>query len=59
MVSSLGAAYDLTITNTSSAPYALTVMTVTVAVLLPAVLVYQAWTYHVFRQRLGGEAVTE
>jgi len=25
-----------------------------VAVLLPIVLLYQAWTYHVFRARLGG-----
>ena len=26
-------------------------------VLLPVVLLYQAWTYHVFRARLGGEEV--
>ena len=30
-------------------------MTVVAAVLLPVVLLYQAWTYHVFRARLGGE----
>jgi cytochrome bd-type quinol oxidase subunit 2 len=55
MVSSLGAANNLTITitNTSSSPYALRVMTVVVAILLPVVLVYQAWTYHVFRRRLA------
>ena len=28
-------------------------MTVAVAALLPIVLLYQAWTYHVFRARLG------
>ena len=30
-------------------------MTVVAAVLVPVVLLYQAWTYHVFRARLGGE----
>ena len=52
MVSSLGPAGDLTIANSSSSPYALTVMTVVLAVLLPVVLVYQGWTYVVFRRRL-------
>jgi cytochrome bd ubiquinol oxidase subunit II len=48
---------SLTIDNASSAHYSLTVMTVVAAVLLPIVLLYQAWTYHVFRARLGGEDV--
>ena len=52
MVSSLGAASDLTVTNTASSPYALKVMTVAAAVLFPVVLAYQAWTYHVFRSRV-------
>jgi cytochrome d ubiquinol oxidase subunit II len=52
MVSSLGAATDLTVTNTSSSPYTLKVMTVAAAVLFPVVLAYQAWTYHVFRSRV-------
>ena len=46
---------SLTIENASSAHYSLTVMTVVAVVLLPVVLLYQAWTYHVFRARLGGE----
>ena len=46
---------SLTIENASSAHYSLTAMTVVAVVLLPVVLVYQAWTYHVFRARLGGE----
>ena len=54
MVSSLGAANDLTAQNTASASYSLTVMTVVVAVLLPVVLLYQGWTYHVFRARVRG-----
>jgi cytochrome d ubiquinol oxidase subunit II len=53
MVSSTSAANDLTVHNTASAPYALKVMTVVVAVLLPVVIAYQAWTYHVFRRRIG------
>ncbi|MHC1559069.1 cytochrome d ubiquinol oxidase subunit II [Actinomycetospora sp. C-140] len=56
MVSSLGPAGDLTIANSSSSPYALTVMTVVLAVLLPVVLLYQGWTYVVFRRRLGRPA---
>jgi hypothetical protein len=31
-------------------------MTVTAAVLFPVVPAYQAWTYHVFRSRIGGPA---
>ncbi len=54
MVSTLGPAYDLTVANTASASYALTVMTIVAAVLLPVVLAYQYWTYHVFRHRIGG-----
>ena len=52
MVSSLNEANNLTIHNTSSAPYSLKVMTVIVVIFLPGVLVYQAWTYHVLRRRV-------
>ncbi|MGH3037314.1 MAG: cytochrome d ubiquinol oxidase subunit II [Gaiellaceae bacterium] len=55
MVSDPGFANSLTIGNASSEDYTLTVMTVVAAVLVPVVLLYQAWTYHVFRARLGGE----
>jgi cytochrome bd ubiquinol oxidase subunit II len=54
MVSTLGGSTDLTISNTSSAPYSLKVMTVAAAVLFPVVLAYQGWTYYVFRRRVGG-----
>ncbi|HKD96448.1 MAG TPA: cytochrome d ubiquinol oxidase subunit II [Micromonosporaceae bacterium] len=53
MVSSTRSAYDLTISNTSSGSYALKVMTVVLAVLFPVVIVYQSWTYYVFRQRVS------
>jgi cytochrome d ubiquinol oxidase subunit II len=59
MVSSLSAANDLTVSNTASAPYSLKVMTVVAVILLPGVLVYQAWSYHVFRKRVSREDVQE
>ncbi len=48
-------AYDLTLANASSSPYTLTVMTVVAAIFVPVVLCYQAWTYWVFRHRLGAD----
>lgn len=59
MVSSADSAYNLTVGNTASGHYALTVMTIVAVVLLPVVLVYQGWSFHVFRGRLpagGGES---
>ncbi len=55
MVSSTSPAFSLTVHNTASAGYALGVMTVVAVVLLPFVLAYQAWTYHVFRRRVSRE----
>ena len=46
-----------TISNAASAHYALTVMTVVALIVTPLVLLYQGWTYYVFRARLGGEEV--
>jgi len=59
MVSSTNGAYDLTVDNTSSAPYALKVMTVVLAVFLPMVLLYQGWSYHVFRSRITVDDLEE
>ena len=62
MVSSLDAANNLTVSNASSAPYSLKVMTIIAVIFLPAVLAYQAWTYHVLRRRLtepANESSTE
>jgi len=53
MVSSTNSAFDLTVQNTASGQYALKVLTVIVAVLLPVVLLYQAWSYYVFRKRVS------
>jgi len=57
LVSSTDPAYSLTVEGTASGQYALQVMTVVAAVLLPLVLLYQGWTYHVFRARVSGPAV--
>jgi len=43
----------LTIRNASSTEYTLTVMTWVAVILTPVVLVYQSWTYWVFRKRLS------
>src|SRR5215470_18117670 len=57
MVSSPGFANSLTVDNAASAHYTLAVMTVVAAIFVPLVLLYQGWTYHVFRARVGGKEV--
>lgn len=52
MVSSLNPDWSLTIYNASSSPYTLKVMTIVAVILVPFVLVYQSWSYWVFRKRL-------
>ena len=52
MVSSTKAAYNLTVNNASSGSYALKVMTIVTVIFLPVVLVYQGWSFHVFRARV-------
>jgi cytochrome bd ubiquinol oxidase subunit II len=54
MVSSPDFANSLTVQGTASAHYTLAVMTVVAAIFVPLVLLYQGWTYHVFRARVGG-----
>jgi len=56
MVSSLDPRYSLTIYNASSSPYTLQVMTIVALVLVPIVLLYQGWSYYVFRQRIKRES---
>lgn len=53
LVSSLNPDWSLTIQNASSTPYTLTVMTIVALVFVPIVLLYQGWTYWVFRERIG------
>jgi cytochrome d ubiquinol oxidase subunit II len=48
-------ANSLTVENASSSPYTLKVMTWVAVVMTPIVLVYQSWTFWVFRKRVGRE----
>lgn len=50
-------AFSLTIENAASAPYTLTVISWVTLVFLPLVLGYQAWSYWVFRKRVGREHI--
>lgn len=52
MVSSINPAFSLTITNASSSPYTLSVMTVAAGIFVPIVLIYQAWSYYIFRKHV-------
>jgi len=53
MPSTTDPAYSLTIENASSTDYTLTIMSWAALVFLPLVLVYQAWTYWIFRKRVS------
>jgi len=59
MVSSLDPAWSLTIYNASSGQYTLTIMTIVALVFVPIVLIYQGWSYWVFRERIGRESQLE
>lgn len=58
MPSSLGSQFDLTITNASSTDYTLKVMTIVAVIMTPVVLLYQGWTYWVFRKRVSASQIT-
>ena len=49
--------YSLTVQEASSTDYTLTVMTWVAVVLTPLVLLYQGWTYWVFRRRISAERI--
>lgn len=53
MVSSIDPAFNLTITNAASQQYTLTIMTWVAVIMTPIVLIYQGWTYWVFRKRIS------
>ncbi len=60
LVSSTAEANSLTVAAAASSNYTLTVMTIVTALLLPLVLLYQGWTYWVFRRRVtGGHTAAE
>ncbi|MFN3556520.1 MAG: cytochrome d ubiquinol oxidase subunit II [Bacteroidales bacterium] len=57
MPSSLDAAYNLTIYNASSSEMTLKIMTIVALFFVPIVLAYQGWSYYVFSQRIGRDAI--
>jgi cytochrome d ubiquinol oxidase subunit II len=59
MVSSLNGNWSLTVQNASSSQYTLQIMSIIALVFLPIVLLYQGWSYWVFRKRVGREDTLE
>ncbi|MFE7510344.1 cytochrome d ubiquinol oxidase subunit II [Streptomyces sp. NPDC057540] len=59
MPSSLNPEWSLTVTNASSSPYTLKIMTWCAAIATPLVLLYQSWTYWVFRKRIGTQHIAD
>ncbi|MER6911426.1 cytochrome d ubiquinol oxidase subunit II [Streptomyces sp. NPDC000594] len=59
MPSSLDDAWSLTVTNASSTPYTLKIMTWCAGIATPVVLLYQGWTYWVFRKRIGTQHIAD
>ncbi|MFJ5807003.1 cytochrome d ubiquinol oxidase subunit II [Streptomyces sp. NPDC093093] len=59
MPSSLNDAWSLTVDNASSTPYTLKIMTWLAVVATPVVVLYQGWTYWVFRKRIGTQHIVD
>ena len=57
--STIDAAYNLTVSNASSTPYTLKLMSIVAAFGVPLVLAYQGWTYWVFRKRITESHIPE
>lgn len=59
LVSSTNPDWSLTIYNASSSEYTLGIMTTIAAIFVPIVLLYQGWSYWVFRQRVSKDSKLE
>ncbi|GGX16425.1 cytochrome d ubiquinol oxidase subunit II [Streptomyces lomondensis] len=59
MPSTLNPDWSLTVTNASSSPYTLKIMTWCAAIATPVVMLYQGWTYWVFRKRIGTQHIAD
>jgi cytochrome d ubiquinol oxidase subunit II len=57
--STLADGASLTVSNASSTPYTLKIMTWVAVVFTPLVLLYQGWTYWVFRKRIGTQHIPD
>jgi hypothetical protein len=58
LISTTDSAYTLTVGNSTASSYSLQVMTIVAAVMVPLILLYQGWTYYVFRARVVGPSRT-
>ncbi|MGW5477224.1 cytochrome d ubiquinol oxidase subunit II [Streptomyces sp. NPDC004008] len=59
MPSTLNPAWSLTVSNASSSPYTLKIMTWCAGIAMPIILLYQGWTYWVFRKRIGTQHISD
>jgi cytochrome bd ubiquinol oxidase subunit II len=59
MPSSTNAAFNLTVTNASSTELTLQIMTIVAVIFTPLVLLYQGWTYWIFRKRISADRVPD
>ncbi len=59
MVSSTNPEWSLTIYNASSSQYTLGVMSIVAAIFVPIVLLYQGWSYWVFKKRISKNSELE
>ncbi|CAL9486615.1 cytochrome d ubiquinol oxidase subunit II [Streptomyces sp. enrichment culture] len=59
MPSTLDPDWSLTVTNASSSPYTLKIMTWLAVIATPVVVLYQGWTYWVFRKRIGTQHIAD
>ncbi|NJP99197.1 cytochrome d ubiquinol oxidase subunit II [Streptomyces zingiberis] len=59
MPSTLDEEWSLTVANASSTPYTLKIMTWCAGVAAPLVMLYQGWTYWVFRKRIGTQHLAD
>jgi cytochrome d ubiquinol oxidase subunit II len=58
MISTLNPAWSLTIYNASSSPYTLKIMTIVALIFVPLVLLYQGYSYWVYRKRITADPKT-
>lgn len=52
IISSLNPEWSLTILNAASSPDTLRTMTIVAAIFVPIILIYQGWSYYIFRKRV-------
>ncbi|MCX6179396.1 MAG: cytochrome d ubiquinol oxidase subunit II [Chlorobiales bacterium] len=56
LISSLNPQWSLTIYNASSSNYTLGIMSIVALIFIPLVLLYQGWSYWVFRKRISTDS---